>query len=142
MIQLTGEMKTAINNALADRAPCLLATASPDGRPSIGYRGSMMVFDESSLAYWERTFGRGSENVEANPHVAVLYRNPETRKAWKFFGRAEVHRDGPVRERVMARVVQPELDRDPDRKGVAVIVRLERVETMAGQVLLAADPGP
>lgn len=132
-------MKDAVNSALADKVPCILATASPDGKPGVGYRGSVLALDDSSLAYWERTFRQGSDNVSANPHVVVLYRNPVTRQAWKFFGQAEVHRDGAVRDEVMAKVVQAEMDRDADRKGVAVVVRLDRVETMGGEVLMSAD---
>ena len=139
MITLTQEMKDAVNGALADKVPCVLATASPDGRPGVGMRGSMMAFDDSSLAYWERTFRRGSENVLSNPHVVILYRNPQTRLAWKFFGRAEVHADGALRDDVMSRVVQAELDRDPDRKGAAVIVRLDRVELLSGEVLMSVE---
>ncbi len=131
-------METAVNGALADKAPCLIATASADGRPSIGYRGSMLAFTSSALAYWERTRRMGFENVETNPHVVVLYRNPETRQAWKFFGRASIHLDGKTRDDVMARVVQPELDRDPDRRGYAVIIELDRVESMQGEVLMEA----
>ncbi len=138
MIELTGEMETAVNNALADRLPCLIATASADGRPSVGYRGSMLAFTSSALAYWERTRRMGFENVETNPHVVVLYRNPETRQAWKFFGQATIHRDGKTRDDVMARVVQPELDRDPDREGYAVVIELDRVESMQGDVLMEA----
>ncbi len=139
MIVLTEEMKTAINTALADKVPCIIATASADGRPSIGLRGSVMNYGDDSLAYWERTLRRGSENIESNPHVVILYRNSGTRQTWKFFGQAEVHRDGDVREEVMARTVQAELDRDADRNGVAIVVRLDRVETMAGEVLMSAD---
>jgi general stress protein 26 len=136
LIELTDEMQTAVNSNLADKAPCLIATASADGRPSIGYRGSMLVYTASSLAYWERTYRTGIENVESNPHVVVLYRNPGTRQAWKFFGQATIHRDGATRDEVMARVVQRELDRDPDGKGVAVIIELDRVESMQGEVLM------
>ena len=139
LIKLTEEMTNAVNNALADKAPCILATASADGRPGVGYRGSLFVYDEKSLAYWERTFRRGSENVESNPHVVILYRNPATRLAWKFFGKAQVYRNGPVRDEVMNRVVQAELDRDTDRTGAAVIVTLDRVEMMSGVVLMSAD---
>ncbi len=138
MIELTEEMQTAVNDNLADRAPCLVATASADGRPSIGYRGSMLAYTASSLAYWERTYRRGIKNVESNPHVVVLYRNTETRQAWKFFGQATIHRDGETRDEVMARVVQPELDRDPDRNGYAVVIELDRVESMQGEVLTGA----
>jgi hypothetical protein len=124
MIVLTDEMKEAVNNALADKAPCILATASLDGRPSVGYRGSVMAFTDSSLAYWERTFRKSNDNVALNPHVVIMYRNPATRKAWKFFGRATVH---------------AELDRDPDRRGVAVVVELDRVEMMSGEVLMKRE---
>jgi general stress protein 26 len=139
LIKLSEEMTNAVNNALADNVPCILATASPDGKPGVGYRGSVFAYDEQSLAYWERTFRRGSENVETNPHVVILYRNPATRLAWKFFGTAQVYRDGSVRDEVMSRVVQAELDRDADRKGAAVIVKLDRVEMMSGVVVMSAD---
>jgi general stress protein 26 len=139
LIKLTEEMIKALNNALADKVPCILATASPDGKPGVGYRGSVFAYDDQSLAYWERTFRRGSENVEANPHVVILYRNPATRLAWKFFGRAQVYRDGAVRDEVMGRVVQAELDRDTDRQGAAVVVRLDRVEMMSGVVVMSAE---
>ncbi|MCH8103473.1 MAG: pyridoxamine 5'-phosphate oxidase family protein [Chloroflexi bacterium] len=138
MIELTEEMQTAVNSALADKVSCLIATASADGKPSIGYRGSMLAFTASSLAYWERTYRRGIENVESNPHVVVLYRNPETRQAWKFFGQASIYRNGATRDDVMARVVQAELDRDPDSKGCAVVIELDRVESMQGEVLMEA----
>jgi hypothetical protein len=35
----------------------------------------------------------------------------------------------------MAKTVKDELDKDPERKGAAVIIRLDRVTNMAGQVL-------
>ena len=138
MIELTDEMKTAVNNALADKAPCLIATASADGYPSIGYKGSVLAYTPSSLAYWERTRRLGLENLESNPHVVVLYRNPETRQAWKFFGDVTIPREGETREDVMSKVVQAELDRDPDGNGYAVVIELDRVETTAGEVLMQA----
>src|ERR1041384_1711000 len=55
MIKLVDQMRELIDNALANGSPCILATASSDGEPDIGYKGSMMVFDNESLAYWERT---------------------------------------------------------------------------------------
>ena len=139
LIDLTDEMKTALNNALADRVPCILATASADGKPGIGYRGSVMAYDGQNLAYWERTKRGGLDNVRTSPYVIVMYRNPETRQAWKFLGRATVHENGDVRDQIMARTVQAELDRDPDGKGFGVMVELDRVETMAGEVLQSRD---
>ena len=55
MIDMTDEMKNLLNNALADRMTCLVGTASKDGRPQISPKGSVMVFDKGTLAYWERS---------------------------------------------------------------------------------------
>ena len=122
------EMAEAVNAALEDNTPCVLATASKDGVPDIGFKGSMMVFDNDHLAYWERSRGQHLDNVRENPRVAVLYRNSERgRLHWRFYGEAELHADGDLRETIMGRVVQRELDSDPERKGIAVVVRVDRV---------------
>jgi uncharacterized protein len=135
MIKLTDEMREAVNNALANGCPCVLATAGSDGEPDIGYKGSMMIFDDQSLAYWERTRRQHLKNVTANPKVVVLFRDGKTRVNWRFHGTATVHDQGPIRDQVMARVVAPELEKDPERKGLAVIIRVDKVTNLGGEVL-------
>jgi hypothetical protein len=95
----------------------------------------MMVFDDESLAYWERTRRQHLKNVQENPKVIVLFRDAKTRVGLRFHGSATVHEQGPLRDQVMAKTVKEELDKDPERKGAAVIIRLDRVTNMAGQVL-------
>ena len=133
MIKLTDQMRELIDPALAKGTPCLVATASKDGVPNIGYKGSVMVFDDESLAYWERTNQGTRHNVEENPNVMILFRDPATRAAWRFVGKATLYKEGPLREQVMARTVPAELDRDPERKGAAVIVRVDKVLPVTGQ---------
>lgn len=126
-VALTDEMARALDGALADHAPCLVATASATGVPDVSYRGSIMVFDAEHLAFWERAKGETLRNIQENPHVCVLYRNPETRQSWRFYGEAEVVTDGPVREQIMHRVNEFELAQDPERSGYAVLIRVDRV---------------
>jgi hypothetical protein len=128
-------MRELVDNALANGCPCVLATVSADGEPDIGYKGSMMVFDDESLAYWERTRRQHLKNVQANPKVVVLFRDPKSRVNWRFHGVATVHESGPLRDRVMARTVADELDKDPERKGAAVVIRVDKVSNLGGQVL-------
>ncbi len=118
MIKLTDQMREEIDPALA---------------PNVGYKGSVMVFDDESLAYWERTLQGSAENVEANPNVMIIFRNPTSRAAWRFVGKATAHKEGPLREQVMARTVPAELERDPERKGYAVIVKVDNVLPLSGQ---------
>jgi uncharacterized protein len=135
MISISDQMKELIDNALANGSPCILATVSADGEPDIGYKGSMMVFDNESLAYWERTRRVHMKNVKENPRVIVLFRDAKTKAAWRFHGTATVHESGPIRDQVMARTVKDELDKDPERKGAAVVIRLDKITNMGGQVL-------
>ena len=135
MIAVSDQMKELVDNALANGSPCILATVSGDGEPDIGYKGSMMVFDKESLAYWERTKRVHMKNVKENPRVIVLFRDAKTKAAWRFHGTATIHEDGPIREQVMARTVKDELDKDPERKGAAVVIRLDKITSMGGQVI-------
>lgn len=135
MIEILDQMKEMIDPALANGCPCILATVSADGEPDIGYKGSMMVFDNESLAYWERTKRQHMKNVKENPKVIVLFRDAKTKAAWRFHGVATMHEDGSIRDQVMARTVKDELDKDPERKGAAVVIRLDKITNMGGQVL-------
>ncbi|MSQ33878.1 MAG: pyridoxamine 5'-phosphate oxidase family protein [Dehalococcoidia bacterium] len=135
MIDITDEMRELINSALANGNPCILGTASPTGEPSVGFRGSMMVFDSQHLAYWERAKRAGLAHISANPKVIVMFRDPKARKSWKFHGHATVHHDGPIREQVMARVVPQELVPDPERLGFAILIRVDRILSPRGEVL-------
>ena len=135
MIKLTDEMRNLIDPALANGCPCILASVGANGEPDIGYKGSMMVFDDENLAYWERTRRQHLKNVQENNNVVVLFRDAKTRVGLRFHGKAELHEKDALWEQVMAKTVKEELDKDPERKGAAVIIRLEKVTNMAGQVL-------
>lgn len=135
MINLIDKMREMVDSALANGYPCVLATASASGEPDIGFKGSMMIYDNESLAYWERTRRQHLKNITENPRLVVLFRDPKSRINWRFHGVATIHEDGAIREKVMARVVKDELDKDPERKGLAVIIRVEKVTNLAGEVL-------
>ena len=138
MIELTDEMAQAVGNALADGTPCLMGTASKSGMPNVSYRGSVMVFDSEHLAYWERSLRTTLSNLRENPAIAVFYWNFATRTMWKFIGTAEVHADDGMRGEIMGRTIEAELQRDPERKGVGVLIRVERV-LERGQVVMERE---
>jgi uncharacterized protein len=137
MIDLS-EMAEAVNSALAEGNVCLVSSASRAGMPDIAFKGSVMVFDKDHLAFWERSKGQTLSNLEENPQACVLYRSRERGIAWKFFGAAELHPAGDVREQIMARTVEIELSRDPERTGVAVLIRVDRI-VQGRNVLQARD---
>jgi hypothetical protein len=139
MISITGEMRDRVDSALSDRVPCFVGTASKEGMPQISMKGSVLVYDEGTLAYWERARRTALKNVSENPRTVVFYRNPQERISWRFHGTATVHESGPTRDAVMERTIQQELDRDPDREGVAVLVKIDLIDELSGNVLQRRD---
>ena len=139
MINLTDEMKELFYSALGDGMVPLVGTASKDGWPQISPKGSLMVYDQETLAYWERSRRSAMENVGENPKVVIYYSNPDTRTRWRFYGTATIHESGSVRDDVMSKTIQAELDRDPERLGVAVLVKVEKVGELSGNILQQRD---
>ena len=122
---------------------CLVGTVQPSGFAQISPRGSTMVYDDEHLALWER--GKGSTNamLKDGAKVTVYLRKPQLREAGvlpkggiaRFYGVAQVVKSGPAYEKVWERLVQPEKERDPDKKGFAVLIKVERAEDLDGQPL-------
>lgn len=141
MATIQKEWWEAINAALEDGAPCLLGTVSNDGQPQISPKGSMLVHDAGTLAYWERSKRSALDNLRGNSRVVVFFRNPARAEqlpqgaTLRFYGTARVVDDGPEREAVMAKVVQRELDADKARAGVAVIIAIDRITNLRGEDL-------
>jgi hypothetical protein len=126
MIDLS-EMAPFVDRAHEDGLTCLVATAGADGQPNLAFKGSLMVFDGDHLAFWERSHGETLRDLQENPKLAAVYRNRAAGKTWRFYGQAELLGSGPLRTQIMERTIPAELERDPERKGVGVLIRVDRV---------------
>ena len=140
MISLTDEMRRLINQARANQTPCIMATASPDGVPNAGFRGTMMVLDQESLAYRERGQHSALRQMEETPKVVVLFRHPGLDVGWKFRCTAAVYRNGPMFQRVMDRLVEEGLLSNVEETGTAVVLRVDQILTLYGEVLQERIP--
>jgi general stress protein 26 len=138
-LKLTDEFKNAINNALADRAPILLAAVQEDGYPYMGYRGSTQVHSDDQLGIWLRNLeGHTASAMEKNNRVALFYRNTETRLSFQIQGSARLVEDDETKRRIYDAAPQVEQNADKDFKGIGMIVDIDRV-IQRGQVVLARD---
>jgi hypothetical protein len=130
----------AIYQARAEEKTCVVATSDLQGRPDIGFKGSMMVWDKDHLAFWDRSHGTHLDNLRQNPRIGVIFRNPERKvNNLRLFGVAELHPSGELRDQVWERVNELEKPTDPERKGIAVLVRVDRV--FMARNLIQARPG-
>jgi hypothetical protein len=105
-----------------------VVATSKDGQPDVALKGSLMAWDADHLAWWERGRAETEAAVRANPKVAVMVRNiVRDRRTLRFYGEARVVDDADLRERIWQRVNQVEKDTDPEKSGIAVMVRVDRV---------------
>jgi hypothetical protein len=121
---------------------CLLATALPSGYAQVTPRGSMMVFDDNHLAFWERGKGSTNESLVTGAKLTVFFRKPELRASLlprggiaRFYGAAQLHRSGTTYDEVWQRLIEPERKSDPNRDGFAVLMAVERAEDLGGNPL-------
>jgi len=128
LLALTDEIKTLVNGALVAGSPLLLAAVSADGKPVLSFRGSAQVYSDDQIGVWARNGQGGTlDAIRANPNVVLVYRSATT-PVLQFHGRARVADDEPERSSVYDSAPERERAADPERKGVAVIIDLDRVE--------------
>ena len=122
---------------------CLLGSVLPNGFAQVTPRGGTMVYDDEHIGLWERGSGSSAAAMADGSKLMIYFRKPSLREEGvlprggiaRFYGTAKIYKSGPVYEEVWRRLVQPEKDRDPDKKGYAVLIAVERAEDLAGESL-------
>jgi len=118
MAKLTTEMKSLFEKQLA-----VIATASKDGKPNIGPKGSLFVFDDETLVYSEGTEGKTLKNLQENPKVSVMVVDREKADGYQFKGTAELLTSGDLFEQVAKR----QEERKRPRPRYVVRIRIEEI---------------
>jgi predicted pyridoxine 5'-phosphate oxidase superfamily flavin-nucleotide-binding protein len=118
MARLTSEMR-----AMFERQLSVIATASKDGTPNIGPKGSMHVFDDETLAYSEGTGEKTLRNLQQNPKVAVMVVDREKTDGYQIKGTAELLTSGDFFEQV----AKKQEERKRPRPKSVVKIRIEEI---------------
>ena len=141
MIKLTDEMVDLVNNARDSGNPCIVASASTGGTPNCGYIGTVLALDDNSFVYRDRTGHVPLEHIEDNPKMVLLFRHAELTTGWKFRCTASVYREGTVYEDAIGRLFAAGLITDPESPTAAVVLQIDQVLTLFGEVLQEREPG-
>lgn len=139
---LSDTIKTLIRNAWDDGYPCLLATNGPQG-PNITPKGSMIVYDDAHLAWWERSKRAVLENLSYDKRVCVIYANFKAQRDGllesgflRFFGSVELHESGPVREAIFAQLLPREQTHAGAEGGIGVLIKIEKAIDVRGNPIM------
>ena len=121
----------------------LVASALPNGYAQVSPRGSAQVYDDEHLSLWERGHGSTNAALKDGSKLTFYLRKSQLREngmlakggVARFFGTATIHKSGAVYDEIWQRLIQPEKDRDPQKKGFAVLVKIDRAEDLDGEAL-------
>ena len=126
---LADAVKTAVNEALTNGTPVVVAYVDDDGAPHLSLRGSTQVHGDDRLALWIRDPAGGLlQAIPNHPAVALFYRDPGQPATYTFMGRAHIDDSPATRAAVYAGTPEAERNLDPNQRGVAVVVDLDRVD--------------
>ena len=139
---LSETIEKLINNAWDDGYPCMLATTGPAG-PNISPKGSMLVFDDEHLAYWERSKKVALENLGHDARVMMMYANFECQRKsvlesgfLRFWGTAEMYESGPVRDAIFAKLTKREQEHVGADTGIGVLIKITRAADVRGKPIM------
>ena len=132
-------LKTLIRNAWDDGYPCLVATSGPLG-PNLTPKGSMIVYDDEHLAWWERSKRAVLENLGTDRRVCIMYANFKAQRDGvlesgflRFFGTVELHESGPVHDRIFSMLVPREQTHVGADAGIGALVKIEKAIDIRGK---------
>ena len=150
---ISEKIKALIRSAWDDGAPCLVATQGPNG-PNISPKGSMVVFDDDHLAYWERSKKQALENLSHDKRICVIYANFKAQRDGvldsgflRFYGTAALHESGPVHDAIFKLLLPREQTHVGADTGIGVLVKIacrrrsrQAAALTKGKEILAACP--
>jgi len=129
MAKIPQILQSHINTAFPANV-CLVGSVLPNGFAQVTPRGGTMVFDDEHIGLWERGKGSTTETLVDGKKITIYFRKSQLRADGilpkggiaRFYGTARIYRSGPIYEQVWTRLIQPEKDRDPDKKGFDVLL--------------------
>lgn len=138
---ISEKVRKLIHSAWDDGFVCLVATTGPNG-PNISPKGSLVVYDDDHLAYWERSKKQALDNVKTDDRVVVVYSNMHAQRdgtlpsgILRFYGRAELHDSGPVRDAIFKLLNHREQTHDGADTGIGVLIKIDKAADVRGNPL-------
>jgi hypothetical protein len=123
-------LRGQIDSALFNNTPLVVCYVDENGQPQQSLRGSTLVFSPTQLAIWVRSADGGIVKAVSggNNKLSLLYRDSISRSTIIVQGRGSIATDEDTRRRLYEMTPEVEQLHDPDRKGVALIIDIVRLQ--------------
>jgi len=132
VITLSDDLKHRFVNALNDGVAIVVGYVDRDGDPHVSPYGSIHAAGDDQLGLWVRNpQGDLIHGIARNANVAVFYAQLSSRTFVRMRGRARVVTSDAERAKVFEGMHPFEQRGDPERKGVAIVIDLDRAEGRA-----------
>jgi hypothetical protein len=141
-LRLTPEIRAAVDGALDNQTPMLIAYIDDADQIHLSFRGTIQAYSNDQLALWARDPEGGlPRNIAARPKVTLFYHDAARRTTYTFYGRARITPDPENRTVIFENSHPREQQADFRRRGVAIVVDLDRVEgrDSGGRLLMQRD---
>lgn len=125
---IPADVRSAVNNALSNSTPLVLAYVNSAGEPVQTIRGSVQIYSPTEVCAWLRhAEGDTVASVRANPHISFIYRDSRTRTTISFEGLGRFTDSEEERDRVYELAPETEQMHVPDRSGIGLIMDVKRM---------------
>ena len=98
MVVITEEIKNFVNFQKLG----YVATVSDDNTPNLSPKGTIIVLDESHLAFADIQSPKTIENLKRNPSIEINVVDPFSRRGYRFKGTAEVISSGDKFDKIIS----------------------------------------
>ncbi len=79
-----------------------VATVSEDGNPNLSPKGTIIAWDEHTLAFADIRSPNTMKNLEKNPNLEINVVDPLLRKGFRFKGKGTIVKNGQMYEAILS----------------------------------------
>ena len=97
MITISEEIKNFVNSQKLG----YVATVSKDGTPNLSPKGTIVVMNESTLAFADIRSPQTIQNLQNNPSVEINVVNPFQRLGYRFKGDGKIINEGSEFDKIL-----------------------------------------
>lgn len=88
------KMPPEIKDVISKQKPLPIATADKSGKPNVVFVTMWKIIDDETLLFVDNFFNKTRKNLEANPNMAIVAYDSESKKSYQIKGTVDIETRG------------------------------------------------